>query len=141
MEIKKGGTGWERVTPLEEHPGLSCEIKRLSFVEKLELSDEWSDEEGAIKLVFGSQRGRGVFSKYVRKIVGLKYDGKEINQPDVILGPDMPPDDGILNFLIRCVEKFWNMNFLTEEERKNSDKPSASTGSKAAKKVAKTHSK
>ena len=134
MEIKKGGTGWERVTPLEDHPGLSCEIRKLSFVEKLELSDEWSDEEGAIKLVFGSQRGREVFSKYVRKIVGLKYDGKEINQPDVILGPDMPPDDGILSFLIMCVAKFWELNFLTEEERDLSSKPSASTGSKAAKK-------
>ena len=141
MEIKKGGTGWERVTPLEDHPGLSCEIRRLSFVEKLELSDEWSDEEGAIKLVFGSRRGREVFSKYVRKIVGLKYDGKEINQPDVILGPDMPPDDGILNFLIRCVEKFWELNFLTEEETLDLNEPSVSTGSRAADKAAKTHNK
>ena len=141
MDVAKGVTGWERVTPIEDHPGLSCEIRRLSFVEKLELSDEWSDEEGAIKLVFGSSRGREVFSKYVRKIVGLKYDGKEINQPDVILGPDMPPDDGILSFLIMCVAKFWELNFLTEEETLDLNEPSVSTGSRAADKAAKTHSK
>ena len=141
MEIKKGGTGWERVTPLEDHPGLSCEIRKLSFVEKLELSDEWSDEEGAIKLVFGSLRGRDVFAKYVRKIVGLKYDGKEVNQPDVILGPDMPPDDGISNFLMMCVGKFWELNFLTKEEILDLNEPSSSTGSRAAGEVAKTHTK
>ncbi len=133
MDIKKGATGWERVTPIEEHPELTCEIKILSFVEKLELSDEWSDEEGAIKLVFGSLRGREVFSEYVQNIIGLKYDGKEVKQPNVILGSDMPPDDGILSFLVRCVAKFWELNFLTEEERDLSSKPSASTGSKAAK--------
>lgn len=134
MDIAKGATGWERVTPLEDHPELSCEIKRLSFIEKMDLSDEWSDEEGNINLKFGSARGREVFGKYVRKIVGLKYDGKEVNQPDVILGPDMPPDEGITHFLIMCVSKFWDINFISEEERKNSDKPSSQAGTRAARK-------
>lgn len=133
MEIKAGVVGWERVTPIEGHPGLSCEIRRLSFVEKMDLEDEWSDEKGKIVLKFGSPRGREVFAKYVRKIVGLKYDGKEVNQPDVILGPDMPPDAGILHFLMSCVEKFWDMNFVTEEERKNLKKPSDQAGTRAAK--------
>ena len=134
MEIKKGGTGWKRVTPVEEHPELSCEIKRLSLAEKMDLSDEWEDEDGKVRLKFGSSRGREVFATYVRKIVGLKFDGKEVNQPDVILGPDMPPDDGIVLFIMCCAAKFWEMNFLSETEIKNSSKPSSQAGSRAAKK-------
>ncbi len=134
MDIAKGATGWERVTPLEDHPELSCEIKKLGGIEKYELSEEWTDEEGNILFQFFSARSREVFAKYVRKIVGLKYDGKEVNQPDVILGPDMPPDDGIVDFITNCAKKFWEMNFMSEEERKNLDKPSLQAGTRAAKK-------
>ena len=134
MEIKKGGTGWERVTPIEDNPELSCEIKRLSLAEKMDLSERWEDDDGMIRPKVDTNRGREVFATYVRKIVGLEFDGKEVNQPDFILGPDMPPDDGVVLFIMLCAVKFWEMNFLTEEERKNSGKSSVSTGSKAAKK-------
>ncbi len=134
MDVGKGVIGWERVTPIEDHPELSCEMYRLSGIEKMELSEDWRNEEGDIIFKFVSARSREVFAKYVRKIVGLKYDGKEVNQPDFILGPDMPPDDGIVLLIAGCAEKFWEMNFLSEDEIKNSSKPSSQTGSKAAKK-------
>lgn len=127
-----GAAGWERITPLDEYPELSCEIKRFSLVERMEFSDQFTDDDGMIRLKFGDAEGREVFNKYTRKIVGLEFNGKEINQPDQLLGPDMPFDEGVQNFIIMTVSKIWDMNFANEEEIKNSETPSSLTGNEAA---------
>lgn len=122
-----GKAGWERTTPIEEHPELTCEIKRLSLVEKMELTERLTEDSGNISVRFGGKQGRDIFTEHVRKISGLEYDGKELSHSD-ILSDNMPADDGVMDFLIQCVGRFWDMNFITNEERSDLSTPSDTNG-------------
>ena len=130
--------GWVEVKPLEEFPELTCEIKRLSFTEMLDFKDEHSDDEGTVKLRFGSKEGRGVFKAFVQNIKNLECAGRKIKQPWDLFSDNMPPDDGAHHFLIMCVKAWWDMNMVSEDESLDLNEPSVSIGSEAAEEVIET---
>ena len=134
MEIKKWALGWNEVKPLEEmFIDVTCKIKRLPHMENVEWKAAHTDEsDDHIKLKYDSQEGREVFKSYVKNIKNLECAGRIIKQPDDLWSDNMPPDDGAHIFMIACIDKWWKMNFVSEEERKNCSEPSTSTGSKAA---------
>ena len=132
MNIDVGKVGWERVTPLENHPELTCEIKRLCAVEMMDFFESGTSKGG--ELVINSKLRNEIFSKYVRNIEGMTLGGEPVTDPTQLLGPKIPPAEGIITFISGTVAKFTQMAFVTEEERKNSDKPSSTSGSRAAKK-------
>ena len=132
MDIDVGKVGWERVAPLEDHPDLTCEIKRLSAVEMMDFLESGTTKDGKFEL--DSKLRKEIFSKYVRNIEGMTLGGKPVTDPSQLLGPKVPPADGIITFITGSVLKFTEMSFVSEEERKNSDKPSNTSGDRAAKK-------
>ena len=144
MEIKKGATGWAEVTPLdiEEFAKVTCEIKRLPFMEMIDWDSKHTDEsDGKIKLTFDSPEGREVFKDYVKNIKNLECAGRKIKQPTDLWSDNMPPNDMAHIFMIACAGKWWEMNKSSEDESLDLNEPSVSTGSRAAGKAAKTHSK
>lgn len=132
MNIDVGKVGWERVTPLENHPELTCEIKRLSAVEMMDFFESGTTKDGKFEL--NTKLRHEIFSKYIRNIEGMTLGDKPVTDPAQLLGPKIPPADGIITFIAGSVAKFTEMAFVSEEERKNSDKPSSTSGSRAAKK-------
>lgn len=128
MQIGSYKVGWEKVTPLEEFPEVTCEIRRLSLAEKMDFLDTISHIEQD-KFTFGGKDGREMFRKYVRNIEGIEWAGRKITRPDELLDPDMPPDDGIIRFITSCVAEFWVMQFPQEEEIKKSEPLSENEGS------------
>jgi hypothetical protein len=132
MDIKVGPTGWERVTPLEEFPELTVEIRRLSLVEYLDFNEEHTDDNGKLAITFSGKNGREVFKQYCQNIEGLSVGDRPIKQPVDLLSDNTPPDGGAVVFIAACVSRFWDMNIASEEEIKNSDLPSVPVMDEAA---------
>ncbi len=132
MNIDVGKVGWERVAPLENHPELTCEVKRLSAFEMIDFYESCSTKDGKLELT-GKLR-REIFAKYIRNIEGMTLGGEPVTDPAQLLGPTVPSSNSIVTFIMGAVGKFIAMAFVSEEERKNSDKPSSTSGSRAAKK-------
>ena len=124
MDIKVGPTGWERVTPLEEFPELTVEIRRLSLVGYLDFNEEHTDTDGKLAITFSGKNGREVFKTHCRNIEGLSVGDRPIKQPIDLLSDNTPPDGGAVVFISACVSRFWDMNIASEEDVGKSEAPS-----------------
>jgi hypothetical protein len=131
MDIKVGPTGWERVTPLEDSPELTVEVKRLSLEEKMDFLDTIT--AGSEEMFrFGGKQGREIFKKYIRNIQGLEYNGKPITNPENLFSDNIPADDGVIHFVTSCVGAFWGLQFTSEDEVRDLEVPSDPQGVEAA---------
>lgn len=129
MDIKMVPPGWEKITPLEDCPEITCELKRLSFAEQLDNQAALVEELEANKEIqFASDYGKGIFTKYSRKYEGLSINGVAIRKPTEILDGSVPGHPVIGKLFMAVMTAFINLNILKDEEIKNSDRSPVTNG-------------
>lgn len=135
MDINLKAPGWESFQPLADAvvtddgdvmadaaPELTCEVRRLSFDESLDLTADMISHDGTVELPHS--KSRKYFEKYVRDISGLSINGKVVTAPSEIL--DLGTGSAPILFFIfsACMQEFFRINILDEATTKNSDSSS-----------------
>lgn len=123
MDLTTEAPGWVKFNPIED---VQVEIRRINLKESLDLNADLESEEsdGEFMIVLPPGKAQGYFKKYVRNIKGLKVNGQAIKKPDELLDPSMASLPELKVIYGACVQKFFAMNVLHEDEAKNSKGPS-----------------
>jgi hypothetical protein len=133
MDLKVRAPGWVR---WEWKDGVSAEIKVLNLEEHNLVQGEFrkvvEDKESAEKF------GHDVFRRYVRAIKGLTVNGNAVTRPEDLLDAGMGAHQELSLFIAFAATRFYNLNFTTEEEGKNSEPPPAEAGEVAGEMIPKS---